>query len=139
MTKKTKKNPLGAGRKEKVTENVVQKLKSYFMQGHTDIEACLLVGISRGTLNNYCKKNPEFYTIKEELKHKPAAIARNVVNKAIQEGDKDMAKWYLERKKKDEFSTRSETVGKDGGAIISEVRQISQEEITKRADEMRQA
>jgi hypothetical protein len=139
MAKKTKTNPLGAGAKTKMTDETVEKLKQYFMQGHTKIEACILANIDRGTLHNYCKKYPEFSTLIEELREKPTAIARNIVNKSLQEGDKDMAKWYLERKKKDEFSTRSETVGKDGGAIISEVRQISQEEITKRADEMRQA
>ena len=31
-----------------------------------------------------------------------------VVHKALDRGDKEMAKWYLERKAKDEFSTKQE-------------------------------
>lgn len=34
--------------------------------------------------------------------------ARYVVHKALEKGDRDMAKWYLERKAKDEFSTKQE-------------------------------
>ena len=34
--------------------------------------------------------------------------ARMVVHKALDKGDRDMAKWYLERKAKDEFNTKME-------------------------------
>jgi hypothetical protein len=40
--------------------------------------------------------------------------AKMVVAEAIDKGDKAQANWYLERKAKDEFSTRNELTGPNG-------------------------
>lgn len=136
----TKKNPLGAGRDTKMTPAMVEKLTKYFMQGHTRIEACILAGIHKATLINYCKKNPDFSSLIDELRQKPAAIARNIINSELKKGDKEVAKWYLERKKKDEFSLRQETTGANGGAINHEMEiRVKQEEIRELADQLRDA
>ena len=45
-------------------------------------------------------------------------LARKVVVDAIKKNDKSMATWLLERKKKDEFSTRIENTGEDGKPLL---------------------
>lgn len=99
------------GRPTVMTEEVVQKLEYAFMRGLTDIEACSYADISRSTLHNYCEENPEFLHRKEELKQHPTAKARLNVTEAIEKGDADMSKWWLERKAKDEFSTKQTVEG----------------------------
>jgi hypothetical protein len=94
------------GRPTVLTQDVVQKLEHAFSIGATDIEACFYAGISRGTLYNYQKENPDFLDRKEMLKERQVFKARMVIVQALQDGDKNMAKWYLERKRKDEFATQ---------------------------------
>lgn len=55
-------------------------------------------------LNHHLKE--VFATIKTDL----VAKAKLNVSKKIAEGDLDTSKWYLERRAKDEFSSRTETV-----------------------------
>ena len=94
------------GRPTVMTEDTIHKLEYAFMRGLTDLEACLYANISKSTLYNYCEENPEFMDRKEELKQHPTAKARLNVTEAIEKGDTDLSKWYLERKAKDEFSTK---------------------------------
>lgn len=94
------------GRPTVMTEEVLRKLEYAFMRGLTDIEACLYADIGTTTLYDYCKENPEFAERKEALKKHPTAKARLNVTEAIEKGDADLSKWWLERKAKDEFSTK---------------------------------
>lgn len=110
-----------AGRDTIMTTDVVEKLEKCFSLAYTDEEACLSVGIDRKTLYNYCKKYPDFSTKKELLKKKPNLKAKNIILQSLNEGDTNSAKWWLERKCKEEFSTRQEQVGKDGEAIQNEL------------------
>lgn len=109
MTKK--KNPedlVGAGRPTIMTPDIVNKLEQAFSMGCSDIEACLYAGISKQTLYNYQAKNPEFVDRKEQLKEKLVLKARTVIVEALNRKDENTAKWYLERKAKNEFSTKVE-------------------------------
>ena len=54
---------------------------------------------------------------KEQLKESLIFKARTVVANALDRQDENTAKWYLERKKKAEFSTRQELTGEDGAAL----------------------
>jgi len=99
------------GRPTVMTEEVVQKLEYAFMRGLTDVEACLYANISRSTLHNYCEEHPEFLDRKEELKQHPTAKARLNVTEAIENGNEELSKWWLERKAKNEFSTKQEVSG----------------------------
>lgn len=99
------------GRPTVMTEEVLQKLEYAFMRGLTDLEACLYANIGTTTLYNYCDENPAFRERKEELKQHPTAKARLNVTEAIENGNEDLSKWWLERKVKDEFSTKQEVSG----------------------------
>lgn len=109
MKEKTK-----MGRPPSVTQDVVNKLEEAFSLGATDLEACFFAGISKQTLYNYQEKNPDFIDRKVALKERLVLKARAVIRDALENKDKQTAQWYLERKKKDEFSQRQEQTGADG-------------------------
>lgn len=90
------------GRPTVFTEEVLKKLEEAFSLGCTDKEACLLANISPASLYNYQNENPEFIERKELLKQDPILKARQTVIKALD--DPEHAEWYLERKRKGEFS-----------------------------------
>lgn len=117
----TKKKPVKSrkgigGRPTKFTPETIQKLEEAFAWGCTDIEACLHADISKSALYYYQDEHPEFLERKEALKNKPYLLARKSIVDRMPR-DPDLSLKYLERKKKDEFSLRSEVTGKDGGAI----------------------
>ena len=99
-----------AGRPTKMTESTVKKLDEAFVVGCSDLEACLYAGISKQTLYNYQDENPEYIDRKEKLKENLKMHSKFNLGKSItEEKDVDNSKWYLERKCKDEFSTKSES------------------------------
>lgn len=102
-----------AGRPTVMTDLTVQKLKEAFAFGCTDEEACYYAEIAKQTLYNYQKENPEFIDQKEALKQRPILLARQEVINGLT-GNPELALKFLERKKKDEFSLRSEITGGGG-------------------------
>lgn len=97
-----------------MTPEVIAKLEEAYAWGCTDPEACLWADIAPATLYKYQEKHPEFTERKKELQETPIMLSRKNIINALQRGDRETAKWMLERKKKNEFSTRSEMTGKDG-------------------------
>lgn len=96
------------GRPTVMTPETIAKLEYGFMKGLNDTECCLYAGIHRDTLYDYCNKNPSFSDRKEDLKKQPSVQAKLNVTEAIENGDIDLSKWYLERRNKDEFSLKQE-------------------------------
>ena len=91
----------------KMTEETVGKLRQAFAIDATVEEACFYAGINKTTWYEWVKKNPELSNEIEALRHTPVLTARQTVINAIKT-DPDMAMKYLERKRKAEFSTKSE-------------------------------
>jgi hypothetical protein len=98
------------GRPTIMTEETLQKLNEAFAFGCTDEEACFYADIGKSTLYNYQKENPEFVERKEALKERPILLARQSVVSALKD-DPVLALKFLERKRKAEFSLRSELAG----------------------------
>jgi hypothetical protein len=98
-----------AGRKTVMTPEIIAKLEQVFAMGGTDEEACFYAGIGQSTLYNYQQKVPEFMERKEALKMRPIFKARETIVASLD--DPNIAKWYLERKRKQEFSPRQEITG----------------------------
>lgn len=96
------------GRPTVMTKDTLQKLEYAFMRGLSDTEACLYANIGITTLYHYCEDNPEFRDRKEYLKQRPTAKARLNITEAIEEGDREISKWWLERKAKNEFSVKQQ-------------------------------
>lgn len=97
------------GRPSTVTQAVLAKLEEGFCRGLSDRECCVYAGISEDALYRYCTAHEDFRERKELLKQQPKIKAKLIVADALDEGDQKTALWYLERKGKDEFSTRQET------------------------------
>lgn len=114
----TEKNKKG-GDRTCFTPAVAEKLRQAFEIAATDLEACRFAGISAEALYNHQRKYPEFVKYKEWLKETPDLAARNVVARAAQTS-LGAAQWWLERRKKAEFSTRSEVTGADGESLNPE-------------------
>lgn len=115
MSKTIEPNP--GGRPTKMTPETLEKLKDGFLMGFSDEEACAYAEISKTTLYNYQEDHKEFVDQKEEWKGNPILKAKTTIFKRLH--DVETAKWYLERKKKDEFSSRNEFTGADGEKLES--------------------
>ena len=94
-----------AGRPTVLTPEVIRILEEAFLIGCTDEEACFKANIATTPFYEYQKAHPEFKERKEALKQSPFYTARKTVVDNLTE-DADFALKYLERKKKDEFSTQ---------------------------------
>lgn len=99
-----------------MTPEVIAKLEEAFTWGVSDVEACLWAGIAPASLYLYQEKHPKFSERKEALKSTPDLYAQRVVTEKIKRGDKDTAKWWLERRKKKLFGNNVD-VTTDGKAL----------------------
>ena len=103
--KKTGRKPLDGAKPYRI----LKKLRAAWSIGASDEEACSYAEISTTTYYKMQEANPELKELKERLKEKPTLLARqNVVNAIKVEKDKHISFDYLKRKKKREFSERTE-------------------------------
>jgi len=119
----------------KLTDENMLELEKRFRDGATILEA--IDGImSESTYFEHQKKNSEFAARMDMAKEYITEIARGVVSKRIKRGDPDMSKWWLERKKKNEFSTKAETDITSGGNALSPilVKFIGEDDTKSRTD-----
>lgn len=124
------------GRPTVMTQEVVDKLEQAFSMGCSDLEACIFADISKHSLYNYQKENPKFKDRKEQLKENPALLARTTIYNNIS-SDPDVAKWYLERKKKDEFSLKTESANTNiNNNSIVYIEKEEKESINKAIDDI---
>ena len=117
-----------AGRPTVMTKDVLDKLEEVFALGGTDEEACLFADISKQTLYDYQKLHTEFVDRKEALKETPILLARRTAIAKLSDSYVN-AMDFLSRKRKKEFSIRTEITGEDGKELIPTV------EIDKKAEE----
>lgn len=99
---------MGRGRPTIMTKQTIGKLEQAFAFDATVREACFYADIHPDTYYDYIKKHPDFSDRCEALRNKPILKARETVVRAISTNP-DIAFKYLERKRKDEFSTRVES------------------------------
>ena len=122
------------GRPTVMTPETISKLEHAFSMGCSDVEACLYAGIGKSTLYDHQERDKKFSERKEQLKESPALLARQTIYNNVST-DPDIAKWYLERKKKDEFGTKSEVKlsGDDKNPIVykADLSKLSTEQLKK--------
>jgi hypothetical protein len=116
-----KKNKMG--RPPIIDRDTLNKLEQAYANGATDVQACFYAEINPRTLYKYQEKHPDFVHRKEALKQQLGLIAKNKLAARIKEGDVNDAKWYLERRERDLFSTQvnnnKRLVDKDGEDLHS--------------------
>jgi len=93
--------------------------------GATDRLACNCAGIYKDNLDTFLKVHPHFVDFLKSLKEAPKYKALRTIFNDL--GDADTAKWYLERRMKDEYSKRSELTGRDGKAFME--KDLTEEEV----------
>lgn len=134
MTQETPKNEVG--RPTVMTKEVLEKLREAFLLGCTDLEACLYANIHAATLYNYQKETPGFLEEKERLKEAPILLARKSVVNALSLNP-DLSLKYLERKRKAEFSLRTEhTDGEGKPLFMPPEKPVTKEEAAKGYEEL---
>lgn len=111
------------GRPSVFTDNVLDKLEEAFLLGCSDREACFLAGVSEAALYNYQKSHPEYLERKNALKDNVTIAARREVLEAIQNHDNVMTRWYLERKRPEEFTARQDIKLEAAGVLALEDRE----------------
>lgn len=84
---------------------VLQKLDEAFMLGATDNEACIYADISPSAFYEFQKKNKGFLERKTALKSMPTLRAKKAIVDRLGE-DIELAKWWLVRRARFEFSDK---------------------------------
>jgi len=115
------------GRTTKITPDTLKKIEEVFALGGTDEEACFYAEISEQTLYNYQAKNPEFIERKRQLKFRPILKARRTIIEWLD--NPNYAKWYLERKIKDEAMEFKKPQNEESQRPLSELIQNASPEV----------
>jgi hypothetical protein len=84
-----------------MTPEVIAKLEEAAAMDCSIPEMAFFAGISRQTLHNWLRDLPDLKERLDELRNKPVLKARSTIIEYL--GKEETAKWYLEKKKKDEF------------------------------------
>ena len=87
---------------------VIQKLEEAFALDCTIWEACFYAEIVPQTYYNLISSKPELLDRFTALRNNPVLLARQELVKGLVDNP-ELALKYLERKRKDEFSTKQET------------------------------
>lgn len=123
-TKREQKNAKIAASLSKQTPEVLERLRQAFSIDATIEEASFYAGIHASTYYNWKKENPEPFEELERLRLTPILTARQTIVQGLKTADN--ARWYIERKRSDEFATKQKTehsgkietpTGKDDEAI----------------------
>jgi len=108
-----------AGRPTEKTEETIRKIEEAAALDCSIEEMASFAGIHRATLYRWMEEDEEFKDRISELKLKPFLKARTTIIKNLD--NPQYAFEYMKRKKKDEFSDRSELTGADGGDLKIEM------------------
>lgn len=104
----------------------VERLIDAYKIDANDDEACFYAGILRTNLQYFQEQHPEFLYIKHACRQNLGMKAKIALANKIEKEPE----WYLERKRKDEYSTRSEVTGANGrelfDGLTAELRELGE-------------
>lgn len=107
MTKrKPKSQHLPRGPKSKLTPTVRLKIEQAAAMDCNYDEIALYAGVSRATFYRWLDENPDLRDQVEQLRNYPMLKARETIVNSLD--DSKNAQWYTERKRKDEFATKTQ-------------------------------
>ena len=99
------------GRPTLMTEKTLDKLKEAYLVDANDVQACFNAGIATDTLYKYQRAHPEFITQKEAWRDNVKYRAKLTVAKGVGV-DAELALKLLERRDKENYSTKTESNAK---------------------------
>jgi hypothetical protein len=100
--------------------SIIESLKPFLEMGFSRNKSCNLVGLDPTTLSKWVQADEALSIKLQGWENTLNALAISNIASALQkeaEADdarKDISKWWLERKMKDDFSIRQENTGADG-------------------------
>ncbi len=106
-------------KKQKQTPEVIAKLEYVFSIDGTIREACFYADIGESTYYDWVKNDKKLLERFERLREKPVLKARREVVEGLK-GNPEFSLKYLERKRKKEFSLRTEHTGSEGSSLFGE-------------------
>lgn len=136
-----KKPPVALGRKTKRTPEVAARIIDALKKGNTRRAACAYAGISDQTLANWCADSLDFLEALTRAENVAEFGYVDVIQECANNGDWKAAAWWLERRRKLEYSARQEVTGANGGAMqhehngnitIEQALEMSVEELARR-------
>jgi hypothetical protein len=98
----------GGGRPSKKTPEAIKKLEEAASLDCSIPEMCFHAEISKQTYYTWIEDDPKLLDRLESLRQKPFMNCRAAIQKAVAQGNAEMALKYLERKRKIEFAPKSE-------------------------------
>ena len=91
-------------------DQVLERLKPYFLLGYSRNKACILGKFDGSTLSRWEKDDPELSRKIDSWIEYPTSIARQNIVKKLNSEDIDTSKWWLERRDKDMTPKQESTV-----------------------------
>lgn len=108
-------------------ESILESLRPYLEMGFSRSKSCKLIGLNETTLSKWVQADEALSMKLEGWENVLNAVAiSNIADAIRREGEleddlrKDNTKWWLERKMKQDFSTRTEATGADGEALAAQ-------------------
>lgn len=120
------------GRKTVMTDEVIRKIEEVAALDGSVAEMAYYAGIHVDTLYAHLKENQKFSDRINALRERPILKARQTIVKSLD--DPQNAHWYIERKRKKEFSTKQEVELSGGltiGKVLDELEQQNERSKTK--------
>ncbi|WP_438979916.1 hypothetical protein [Polynucleobacter sp.] len=93
--------PIRRGPKNKITPEVIERLRQGFLIGANREQACAFAGISKQLFYTYIKTHPEIIDDIERWEASPILKAKQIVISELDKKDSATAKWYLEKRDPD--------------------------------------
>lgn len=102
---------------KKQREEIIKSLKPFLKLEYDLKKACNLAGAPYATVHNWVKKDNALLIKIQSWQNTVITKSRKNLSKAINKGDTELSKWWLERRDKDNFSSRKEVSGANGGPL----------------------
>ena len=93
-------------------DKYISELTPYMINGSTLHRACRRASIPYTTVMDYIKTNEEVRRKIEALEENPITKCEEVLMNSIDNGDVQSAKWFLERRNKEDYSQKVEQENK---------------------------
>lgn len=97
---------MARGKKREDRQAITELLKEKLKLGMSVTKACQSIGVPQQTVDQWIQDDPNLRLKVKVWQREIEDRAREVIDMKIREGDDDVAAWYLERKARDEFSTK---------------------------------
>jgi len=107
------------GRPTKKTKEVIRKIEEVAALDGSVEEMAYYAGVHPDSVYTWLKDDPDFSDRIKALRERPVLKARQAIIKSLE--TPEGARWYLSRKKKLEFSERTEVTGAEGAPLTIQI------------------